>query len=194
MKSETNAVENLNDKPKYSPAVQYLDRSHSERSRVRELWKKDAGDLLMAHEFAFSAIASMINRVAGIKFEKQSKDVEGKMSLTAQFVQGIDICEVAISEGLYSQADFRSSQYAVESAQRQRVTQIQRILKHLNKRERWIIIGRFGLGRGREAQTLEQIGAGMGLSKERIRQLQARAMNKLRLATQVERISRPVSS
>jgi len=46
----------------------------------------------------------MVDRVADIKFEEQSKDVEGRMSLTAQFIQGIDICEVTISEGLYSQA------------------------------------------------------------------------------------------
>lgn len=105
-----------------------------------------------------------------------------------------DRFRTGLEEGLYSQADFRSSQYAVENAQRQRVAHIQRILEHLDKRERWVIMQRFGLGHGREAQTLEQIGAGMGLSKERIRQLQARAMNKLRLATQVARISQPVSS
>src|SRR5260370_38912120 len=38
------------------------------------------------------------------RFELQSKAMEGRLTLTAQFIQGIDICEVAISEALYSQA------------------------------------------------------------------------------------------
>ena len=46
----------------------------------------------------------MVDRVANIEFEEQSKAVEGRMSLIVQFVQGIEVCETAISEGLYSQA------------------------------------------------------------------------------------------
>lgn len=88
----------------YSPAVKYLVRSHEARQEVRAQWKKDASDLLDSHQFAMSAIISMVDRVAGIEFEKQPQAVEGRMSLTAQFVQGIDVCETAISEGLYAQA------------------------------------------------------------------------------------------
>lgn len=67
-------------------------------------WKNDAGDLLSAHQLALNAITSMVDRVADIEFEQQSEPVEGRMSLIVQFVQGIDVCETAISEGLYSQA------------------------------------------------------------------------------------------
>ena len=87
-----------------SPAVAYLARYHEARNAVRAQWKEDAGELLDAHQFALSAIVSMVDRVADIEFEQQSKPVEGRMSLTAQVVQGIDVCETAISEGLYSQA------------------------------------------------------------------------------------------
>ena len=95
---------NINAEPENSPAISYLTRYNGERKKVRVLWKEDAGDLLVAHEAALSAISSMVDRVADIKFEEQPKNVEGRMSLTAQFIQGIDICETAISEGLYSQA------------------------------------------------------------------------------------------
>ena len=37
-------------------------------------------------------------------FNNKAKSIEGRLSLTAQFIQGVDICDVAISEGLYSQA------------------------------------------------------------------------------------------
>ena len=87
----------------YSPAVDLMAAQLEARERLRERWKNDAGDLIDAHQFAFSAIASMIARFSGRRFERQSKLIEGRMSLTAQFVQGIDICETSISEGLYSQ-------------------------------------------------------------------------------------------
>ena len=76
----------------------------SARGTIRKRWKGDAGDLIDAHQFAFSSVCSMIDRFSGRRFPQQSKSIEGRMSLTAQFVQGVDICETAISEGLYSQA------------------------------------------------------------------------------------------
>lgn len=88
----------------YPPAVDLMAAQLEARERLRERWKNDAGDLIDAHQFAFSAIASMIARFSGRRFERQSILIEGRMSLTAQFVQGIDICETSISEGLYSQA------------------------------------------------------------------------------------------
>jgi RNA polymerase primary sigma factor len=53
------------------------------------------------------------------------------------------------------------------------------LLKILNIKEREIIIRRFGIGR-REGLTLEEIGAEFGVTRERIRQLEARAIRKLR--------------
>jgi len=74
------------------------------RQTIRQRWKHDAGDLLIAHELAFSALSSMIDRFSGRKFAHQPKAIEGRLSLLAQFVQGVEICETAISEGLSSQA------------------------------------------------------------------------------------------
>ena len=51
-----------------------------------------------------------------------------------------------------------------------RVSEVQGILKRLDKRERQIIEDRFGLTRGHDPRTLKQIGAAMGVSKERVRQ------------------------
>ena len=49
----------------------------------------------------------------------------------------------------------------------------------LTARERDILVDRFGL-RGNEAMTLEEIGRKMGLSRERVRQLEREAKGKLR--------------
>ena len=68
--------------------------------------------------------------------------------------------------------DVRTDQYEQESAQIQRESQVKRILDRLDERERQIVTARFGLIRGHEPLTLTQVGAAMGVTKERIRQIQ----------------------
>ena len=87
--------------------------------------------------------------------------------------------------------DDRTSEYLEESAQQLREMQIGKILSRLDDREQEIIISRFGLDHSQEPQTLKEVGAKMGVTKERIRQIEARALNKLRLAVQEERIDSP---
>lgn len=57
---------------------------------------------------------------------------------------------------------------------------VDRMLGALDEREQSILRHRYGLENGGEPQTLEQIGQRLGVSKERIRQLEARAIAKLR--------------
>jgi RNA polymerase primary sigma factor len=57
--------------------------------------------------------------------------------------------------------------------------QLQGLLEQLDDKERTIIDRRFGL-RNEEPQTLAEIGAELHLSRERIRQLEERALDKLR--------------
>ena len=57
--------------------------------------------------------------------------------------------------------------------------EIARLLAPLDDREREILKLRFGLDRG-EPRTLEEVGEHFNLTRERIRQLEARAMSKLR--------------
>jgi RNA polymerase sigma factor (sigma-70 family) len=58
-------------------------------------------------------------------------------------------------------------------------SEITRLLAPLNERERKILTLRFGLDRG-EPCTCEQVGVHFNLTRERIRQIEARAMSKLR--------------
>ena len=87
--------------------------------------------------------------------------------------------------------DGRSDQYAQESANATRIAHIRHILKQLDGREQKIIISRFGLDHKQEPQTLKEVGAEMGVTKERIRQIEARALNKLRKAVEEEKLDIP---
>ncbi len=56
---------------------------------------------------------------------------------------------------------------------------VERLLSPLDERERSVIRLRFGLDRG-EPRTLDEVGLHFNLTRERIRQIEARAMSKLR--------------
>ena len=57
--------------------------------------------------------------------------------------------------------------------------ELRTLLGQLDDKERLIVERRFGLG-DRESETLAEIGADLNLSRERVRQLEERALNKLR--------------
>ncbi|MGO8751325.1 MAG: sigma-70 family RNA polymerase sigma factor [Thermoguttaceae bacterium] len=84
--------------------------------------------------------------------------------------------------------DVRRDYYEQESSQIHRESQVQRVLNRLDERERQIVSSRFGLTRGQEPLTLREVGAAMGVTKERVRQIQCRAMSKLRMAAEEDQI------
>jgi RNA polymerase sigma factor (sigma-70 family) len=87
--------------------------------------------------------------------------------------------------------DDRSDQLEEESLQRRRAADVKKILQRLDDRERAIIIHRFGLRETEQPLTLKQVGARLGVTKERVRQLETRALGKLRQAVQEEKIDVP---
>jgi RNA polymerase primary sigma factor len=84
--------------------------------------------------------------------------------------------------------EHRGNPLVEEGQQNQREAQIERILRRLDEREQKIISSRFGLDHAQEPQTLKEVGASLGVTKERIRQIEARALSKLRQAAQEEKI------
>ena len=59
-------------------------------------------------------------------------------------------------------------------------TRVRAALGELDDKEREVVELRFGLDRDGEMRTLQEIGDALHLSRERIRQIEARAKDKLR--------------
>jgi len=88
---------------------------------------------------------------------------------------------VGDGESLYGDLieDVTSAAPDERTAQRLRAKELATALGHLNPRMRRVLALRFGLD-GTPPQTLEEVGAGLGITRERVRQLEARALRELR--------------
>ncbi|MGZ6565306.1 MAG: sigma-70 family RNA polymerase sigma factor [Solirubrobacteraceae bacterium] len=67
-----------------------------------------------------------------------------------------------------------------EVVERMQIEQLPSLSETLDEREREIVYAHYGLGR--RSETLQEIGGRLGLSAERVRQLEERALGKLRTA------------
>jgi RNA polymerase primary sigma factor/RNA polymerase sigma factor len=119
--------------------------------------------------FKFSTYASWaIKRNSAGSYVRQMKQAD-------RFRTGHD-------EVLDSVPGYRANPTAEEAAQERHEAVVGKILDCLDQRERGIIERRFGLGNSKEPQTLKEIGEDLRVSKERVRQIETRAIEKLRQA------------
>jgi RNA polymerase sigma factor (sigma-70 family) len=87
--------------------------------------------------------------------------------------------------------DQRDNPFQQELQNKQQHQALMGILDQLDDREKNIILYRYGLIKGTEPQTLEEVGTRFGVTKERIRQLEARALKKARKIAQEEGLDIP---
>ncbi len=136
--------------------------SDGNMSLIRAVEKFDA-----SRDFKFSTYASwaiMKNYARTIPDEKHRKE---------RFVTGhSEVFDIA--------PDNRTDEHEVVANKERATMSVNKLLEQLEPREREIIRMRAGLDSHAKGLTLEEIGQQFGITKERVRQLNARAMKKLR--------------
>lgn len=85
-----------------------------------------------------------------------------------------------LDEVFSDSCDDRGNPYADEIRHTAHQAAVGEIMEELDIRERKVIACRFGLARGSEPETLEQVGHRLGVTKERVRQIEVRTLEKLR--------------
>jgi RNA polymerase sigma factor (sigma-70 family) len=145
--------------------------SDGNMSLIRAVEKFDFG-----RGFKFSTYASwaiMKNFARSIPDEKHRRE---------RFVTGHEeVFEVA--------PDTRSDEHEIVATHERATHSVNRLLEYLEPREREIIRLRAGLDQ--DPRTLEEIGQHFGITKERVRQLNARAMKKLRSIAEEQDLEMP---
>ena len=88
---------------------------------------------------------------------------------------------VGDGESLYGELieDTKTDAPDHQTAMNLRSAELAEAMKHLNPRMRHVVERRFGLD-GQPPQTLEEVGIGLGITRERVRQLESRALRQLR--------------
>ncbi len=131
--------------------------------------------------------------------EPTAKEIGDKLELSPDKIREImKVSQIPISleapvgeEGDSRLGDFIEDQNALSplvAASRQLLKeQVEEVLFSINPRERRIIQLRFGLADGR-SRTLEEVGTEFNLTRERIRQIEAKALRRLRHPTRSRKL------
>jgi len=117
--------------------------------------------------FRFSTYATQVVRRNAYRTVMQKQKERSQVSLSIDEA-GIDVCD----------RDSNSSM-SLERWNDLR-TQLGGLLDKLDRREKFIVRATFSLGGHRRVQTLQRLADKLGVSKERVRQLEMRALEKLR--------------
>jgi RNA polymerase primary sigma factor len=130
-------------------------------------------------------LAQKLNR------EPTQEELAKESGFTPQRVQELlDLVEDPVSletpvgdgESMYADLieDVNSDRPDDTTAEKLRRNELAEALLRLNPRMRRVLALRFGLD-GEPPQTLEEVGAGLGITRERVRQLESRALRELRI-------------
>jgi RNA polymerase sigma factor (sigma-70 family) len=130
-------------------------------------------------------LAQKLNRDPSVaEIAKESGFTEKRVHELFDLVEDPISLETPVGDGESNYADLiedvQSDDPGEQTAQHLRTSELAEALSRLNPRMRHVLALRFGL-EGQRPHTLEEVGAGLGITRERVRQLETRALRELRV-------------
>ncbi len=144
-------------------------------------WSADFFEVISDGNISLMRAAEKFDYALGNKFstyatwavmKNYARSIPEQRYRNQRYVTGQDIA-------LETQADDRVAEPSTSDREVVR-EMIDEAVGQLDAREREIVIHHFGLGSEQETQTLEQLGQRFGVTKERIRQIERRALDRLK--------------
>jgi len=109
----------------------------------------------------------------------EAAEVERVLNLDTR-VDSLDALRDATDRSLFETVADENARTPLDALEQSDTSsRIERLLSELCERDREVLLRRFGL-RGYPSQTLEEVGRGIGLTRERVRQIQIEALARLR--------------
>jgi RNA polymerase primary sigma factor len=129
-------------------------------------------------------LAQKLNREPSVaELAKETQQSEERVRELLELVDDPVSLETPVGDGESMYGDLIEDVHAAapdeRTAQRARAKELVRALSELNPRMRRVLTLRFGLD-GESPQTLEEVGSQLGITRERVRQLETRALRELR--------------
>ncbi len=130
-------------------------------------------------------LAQKLNREPDLaEIAKESGVAERRVHELLDLMEDPVSLETPVGDGESNFGDLIEDQQAerpeLVTADRHRHAELKRAISSLNPRMQMVVAMRFGLG-DVPPQTLEQVGAHMGITRERVRQLESKALCELRI-------------
>jgi len=131
-------------------------------------------------------LAQKLNREPSLaELARETQQSEERVRELLELIENPVSLETPVGDGESMYGDLIEDVHAAaphdQTAEKSRRTELARALDHLNPRMRRVLALRFGLD-GETPRTLEDVGTELGITRERVRQLETRALRELRLA------------
>jgi RNA polymerase primary sigma factor len=131
-------------------------------------------------------LAQKLNREPTLaELAHETQQTEDRVRELLELVESPVSLETPVGDGESLYGDLIEDVHALapheQTAEQARARELAGALMGLNPRMRRVLTLRFGLD-GEPPQTLEEVGAQLGITRERVRQLETRALRELRLA------------
>jgi RNA polymerase primary sigma factor len=131
-------------------------------------------------------LAQKLNREPSlVELARETQQSEERVRELLELVETPVSLETPVGDGESMYGDLIEDVHALapheQSAEQARGRELAGALEQLNPRMRRVLSLRFGLD-GEPPQTLEEVGSQLGITRERVRQLETRALRELRLA------------